>query len=397
MGSRTKSGTPPRRSSEPGPKPARGGGGTARSRRSKAKDPALVVQQSPTIAGPDPTPTLPIAKRKASAVIPDPRTTVESEPLPIATNPSDPEAPSLDDLDDLDETAFSANPGGESESHVAGDTPARLVVISHPDSAMLGRSYDIVDGSELTIGRSAQADISLSGLPAISRGHARISRQSADVIIQDLGSRNGTFLRGEKLNGPTTLKHGDQITIESVHIRFISGSDSEQAYHEALYDMVMHDDLTQTYNRRKYENEVERDFARAIRHKRELSLVLIDVDHFKAINDRYGHPCGDAVLQQIAGLITRQLRREELLARVGGDEFLVLCPEVGAAGVSILAERLRAAIDSHPFRRGDLTLHVTCTFGVAELTPDIHNPAELYAAADAHLYAAKSAGRNRVG
>lgn len=300
--------------------------------------------------------------------------------------------------EELDETQISTRRGvtDSPQFPAGGEKPPCIIVISHPDPAMLGRRYDLLPGDPLIIGRSSEVGISLAGLPVVSRRHARVFRANGDVMIEDLGSRNGTFLRGEKLQQAAKLSHGDQFNIEAVHFRFITGGNVEQAFHEAIYGLVMHDDLTRIYNRRKYEKEVERDFARATRHQRSLSLVVFDVDHFKEINDKYGHLCGDVVLQQVSSLATQYLRRDVLFARFGGDEFVILCPEVALTGARILAERLRAVIEAHPFRFDETTMRVTCSFGVAELTPEIHSPAELYAVADARLYAAKSGGRNQT-
>ena len=322
----------------------------------------------------------------------------DSSPPPDQTTDSpavDALVPDVDADEELDETLISSSRDAHAPEPTAGK-PACIVVISHPNPAMLGRQYPLGPGDEIIIGRSASAAISLPDIGVVSRRHARLFRSGEAVMIEDLGSRNGTFLQGERLRRPARLRHGDQFSIDAVHFRFLGGGHIEQAFHEAIYDLVTHDDLTGIYNRRKYEKEVERDFARAVRHSRQLALVLMDIDGFKIVNDHYGHLCGDAVLQQLAELVSKQLRREGIFARLGGDEFIVLCPEVGLEGARVLAERLRTTIAFHPFRFRDLTLRVTCSFGVAELTPSIQDPDALYAAADARLYVAKSEGRNRI-
>ncbi len=297
--------------------------------------------------------------------------------------------------EELDETQISSRRPTQERRKPRAEQPPCLIIISHPDPSMLGRQYYLSEGEELIIGRSTDAGISLAGLAVVSRRHARVWRSDDIVMLEDLGSRNGTFLQGEKILDPMTLKHGDQFSVETVHFRFIRDSNIEQAFHEAIYDLVTHDDLTGIYNRRKYEKEVERDFARAVRHNRDLSIVLFDIDEFKEINDGHGHLAGDDVLRQIAALVSTRLRREGIFARFGGDEFVVLCPEVDREGALVLAERLRTTIASHPFLFGDTTMSVTCSFGVAARTPDMLQPADLYAAADARLYLAKSGGRNR--
>ena len=116
--------------------------------------------------------------------------------------------------------------------------------------------------------------------------------------------------------------------------------------------------------------------------------ILFDVDDFKQINDEHGHLCGDFVLQQIARIGRREMRREELLGRLGGDEFGILSPEVEADGAVVLAERLRTAIAARRFSAEFITqpLEVTCSFGVAQLTPEMSNPEAFFSAADSALY-----------
>lgn len=278
----------------------------------------------------------------------------------------------------------------------ASDEPASLVVISHPESSMLGGYFSIQPGAAITIGRSPDVEVSFPSVMEISRCHARITRFRKSTTIEDLDSRNGTFINGERLKRVATLRNGDVIEIQSVKLKFFLGDNIEQAYHEALYQLAILDELTRIYNRRGYETEVERDFARARRHGRPLSLIIFDIDGFKEINDQKGHPAGDAVLKQIARLVEKHLRREEIFARTGGDEFVVLCPEVTASGSLILAERLRDLIAKHPFECEGHEMTISCSFGVADLTPEMKAPSDLYAEADRLLYRSKERGRNMV-
>ncbi len=273
---------------------------------------------------------------------------------------------------------------------------ASLVVISHPDRMMLGSSFSISPNATMTIGRSSDAEVGFPEVMEVSRRHARIRRGEEATIIEDLGSRNGTWINGARLDGPRRLISGDIIEVQVVKLKFIEGDDLEQGYHEALYHLTVMDDLTGIFNRRRYDAEVERDFARSRRHHTPLSLIVFDVDDFKTINDDHGHPAGDAVLQQIARLVESHVRREEVFARAGGDEFLILCPDVPLSGASVLAEKLRALIAQHPFRFADQTFAVTCSFGVASLTAEMNASEELYVHADRLLYRSKDEGRNRV-
>jgi len=278
----------------------------------------------------------------------------------------------------------------------AAEEPASLVVISHPDSTMLGSYYKIAPRDSITIGRSPDVEVSFQEVMEISRRHARISRLGDVTVLEDLGSRNGTFLNGDRIQGKANLSSGDLIAVHGVKMKFFQGGNIEQAYHEALFHLAVHDELTRIYNRRGYESEVERDFSRAKRHSRPLALIVFDIDGFKAINDRLGHLAGDAVLQQIARLVERHLRREEIFARSGGDEFLILCPEVYVAGATFLAERLRSLIASNEFDCDDGRLQVSCSFGVAGISESMQTHGDLFAAADRQLYRSKQKGGNTV-
>jgi diguanylate cyclase (GGDEF)-like protein len=123
---------------------------------------------------------------------------------------------------------------------------------------------------------------------------------------------------------------------------------------------------------------------------------LLDVDRFKDVNDRYGHLCGDNVLQRIAALLGRHGRRENCTARYGGDEFAIVLAETALSGAMIFAERVRGAVEHEEIRVGDERVAVTVSVGVAEWSPQMGNPDDLIALADTALYRAKNGGRNRV-
>ena len=164
-----------------------------------------------------------------------------------------------------------------------------------------------------------------------SRGcHARLGDGEEAVTLEDLGSTNGTYLNGRRVHGRERLRSGDRFQVGAAHFKFLHEMDVEHAYYEAIYDLVTRDGLTDVHNRRKYEEEVEREFARARRHERPLSLILLDLDDFKEINDRCGHLCGDFVLKRLALVTGEILRPEQTFARLGGDEFAVLSPETDA-------------------------------------------------------------------
>jgi diguanylate cyclase (GGDEF)-like protein len=273
---------------------------------------------------------------------------------------------------------------------------ADIILIAHPDNQMLGTRYRLAPGGSLEIGRSSSADISFPEVPSISRVHARLRHGGREVVLHDLQSTNGTSVNDRPVRGQAVLRSGDRFQVGAVHFKFVREQDIEHAYHEAIYQLVMRDGLTEIFNRRKYDEEAQREVARAVRHRRPLSLIMCDIDRFKQVNDSHGHLCGDSILKQIAQLTREFLRPEQIFARVGGEEFAILSPEVDLEGARALAEKVRARLAEHEFVFAGSKVPITCSFGVCELTPEMTTPEDLYAAADRALYLAKNSGRNRV-
>jgi diguanylate cyclase (GGDEF)-like protein len=169
-----------------------------------------------------------------------------------------------------------------------------------------------------------------------------------------------------------------------------------QAANAQLEKLAVTDALTGLLNRRALSDLFRREIERAQRHRRELAVIMFDVDHFKAINDRHGHAAGDAVLRQIAGVATQSTRSTDTIARYGGEEFVLVAPETDKSSALELAERMRAALQSAEIRIDHQSLKVTASFGVAMLHGEDSRPEDVLRRADEALYAAKGAGRNRV-
>jgi diguanylate cyclase (GGDEF)-like protein len=276
------------------------------------------------------------------------------------------------------------------------ETEADIILIAHPESQRLGSRFRLSPGTTLEIGRSAAVGVSLPEVMSISRKHARLRYLGPVVTLEDLGSTNGTYINGQPIHGRTVLRSGDRFQTAAVHFKFLHEQDVESAYHLAIYELVAKDGLTEIFNKRKFEEEMQREFARAVRHQRPLSLIIFDLDEFKAINDTYGHLCGDFILKQVASLAREMIRPEQVLARVGGDEFVILAPETAAEGAETLAAKLRDRISGYEHRYGDVRIQVGCSLGVAELTGEMNLPQDLYQAADEALLLSKRNGRNRV-
>lgn len=304
---------------------------------------------------------------------------------------------------DLDETSPSNDPkevtaGGTPISPRSSHEEANLILISHPENRHLGKRFRLTWGTDVNIGRSKTCELSFPEVLSLSRQHGRMRYEDEGVSYEDQGSTNGSFLNDRRVQGRVYLTSGDRLQFGALHFKFLHGGDVEHAYYEAIYHLMTQDGLTGIHNRRTFDEEFQREFARAKRHQRPLALVLFDIDDFKQINDRCGHLCGDFLLKGIVNLVRRLLRTEQVFSRVGGDEFAVLCPETSLHGSSVLAEKIRSRIAAHEFDPDllDRPVRATCSFGTAELTSDMGNPEEFYDAADRALYRSKNEGRNRV-
>ena len=279
---------------------------------------------------------------------------------------------------------------------------APVVQTVDPSSACLVVIYGSELGKRISLstedvecGRSMATGIPLDD-DAVSRRHARFAWTGNAFIVSDLGSTNGTYVNDLTVR-ERTLQDGDQVKIGHTIFKFICGGNIELSYHEEIYRLMTCDGLTQIHNKRSFDASIEREVSRCHRYKRPLSLVLFDIDHFKKVNDSFGHLAGDAVLRQLAALISANIRREDILARVGGEEFALIVPELGReAGVQV-AEKLRGIVERSPCRFEDRAVPITASFGVSELglTPTM-GATELYQLADERLYAAKHAGRNQA-
>ena len=257
----------------------------------------------------------------------------------------------------------------------------------------LGRRIPLTGGI-FEIGRSSKCDLTIDQ-DSVSRHHARIARsRDGHYSVADLGSTNGTYVNDVAVS-EQVLRDGDQLKIGRTIFKFMFGTNIEASYHEEIYRLMTVDGLTQLFNRRYFNETLEREINRCKRYERPLSLVIFDVDHFKLINDEFGHVAGDALLRQLATVVKSRVRREDILARVGGEEFAGILPEVGLAGALATAEKIREVVESTGMTFEDNVMPCTISLGVAELAGN-DDPKALYARADAALYRAKQSGRNRV-
>ncbi|HVJ92848.1 MAG TPA: GGDEF domain-containing protein [Labilithrix sp.] len=267
---------------------------------------------------------------------------------------------------------------------------ACLVVIYGPE---LGKRASL-GHSPFEIGRSSRSDLAIDQ-ESISRHHARITFDGQRHVIEDLGSTNGTFVNDRNLER-CVLHDGDQVKVGRSILKYMSGDNIEANYHEEIYRLMTMDALTQTHNRRYFNEALEREYQRSLRYRRALSLLLFDIDHFKKINDTYGHVAGDSVLRQLSLVVKPRLRQQDVLARIGGEEFAVLLPEVELPGAAVAAEKVRRLVEGARFVVDQKEFGCTVSVGIAAFDPKMESPLALYEAADKFLYDAKNSGRNRV-
>lgn len=267
---------------------------------------------------------------------------------------------------------------------------ACLVVI-HGEG--LGKRQDVRDET-VRIGRAPDCTL-LIAHPSISRRHCEVWREEGRYWVRDLGATNRTRVNDRPVER-VELKDGDHLTVGETLLKFISHESLEARYHEEVYQLATQDGLTELANRRHFAAQIDIEIVRSLRHARDMSLCLIDIDHFKPINDRFGHIAGDLVLKQMATVIRGNLRREDLAARIGGEEFAIVLPETAAENATVFANTLREAIAAEPFHLGGEVHHLTVSIGIAGLGPHASDRSSLMRNADKALYHAKESGRNRV-
>jgi diguanylate cyclase (GGDEF)-like protein len=267
---------------------------------------------------------------------------------------------------------------------------AYLVVISGPS---FGEMYRL-KGDRLVLGRGERADIRVLD-DGISREHAAIERDGGKVVLVDLGSTNGTFCNGGRVQRQD-LTDGDKISIGATTIvKFTYQDQADEQYQKRLFESALRDGLTSTFNRRYFLDRLNAEIRFAYRHEKSVALLFVDIDHFKSLNDKFGHPAGDDVLAGVARVMTSTVRAEDVLARYGGEEFAVICREIEAEGARGLGERLRAAVEGERFEYEGTVIPVTVSVGIV-VGRKIDDAHAFIAAADAAMYEAKRAGRNRV-
>src|SRR4051812_556053 len=237
---------------------------------------------------------------------------------------------------------------------------AYLVVLA---GSSVGEMYKI-ETEKTVIGRGQKAQIRLLD-DGISREHAQLLLQGERVVLQDLGSTNGTYCNGLKVD-KKELVDGDKILVGSTTIlKFTYHDNLDEIFQKQMYESALRDGLTKAFNKKYFTDRLESEFTFAIRHTSPLTLVLFDIDHFKKVNDTYGHQAGDHILAELSNLMTSSLRTEDVFARYGGEEFGIICRGSDPTQGMIVGERIRKAVEAGQFVFEEKRIPVTISIGLA--------------------------------
>ena len=262
-----------------------------------------------------------------------------------------------------------------------------------------------LEREEVILGRALEADVRVNDTQ-VSRQHARVTTQidpstgRSQHFLSDLNSRNGTFLNGDRIT-TSRLTNGDKIAIGETLLRFDLLDEIDREYQRQIHRLISHDDLTGLLSSRSFFSELRREASRATTENRPFCVLMMDGDHFKGVNDKYGHLTGSKTIEEIGLSIMADLRSGDAAARFGGDEFAAFLLDAEMPQALVAAERMRASIERREFSvvqpgRTSEKHHITVSIGVASFPEDSSDPIELVEMADSALYRAKRDGRNRV-
>ena len=261
---------------------------------------------------------------------------------------------------------------------------------------------DVVDGLQkvssdcFVLGRDARCDLVLHD-GNVSRQHAKIQRVDGGYRLTDLDSTNGTFVNDHRIQS-IMLTGGETLRLGSFIFKFLSADCLEAQYHETVYNAMTRDGLTGAFNKNYLLDSLGQELAKSRRSGRSVSLIMMDIDHFKSVNDTHGHLVGDEVLKEFSARLQKCCRAGDLFCRYGGEEFALVMSDTDLIEATEVAERCREVISATPFRTAAGLLPITTSLGVIESTLLDHliEPSDMIKTADEYLYQAKRSGRNRV-
>ena len=274
---------------------------------------------------------------------------------------------------------------------------AALIII---EGTEIGKQF-FLRRSLYTIGRSGDVEISIKNDSMISRSHAQIEvifdRQfkTTQYLLADLNSTNHTYVNDSQVT-QHSLKNGDKIHLGGTTLKFVFLDDIDARFHKEIQHRISYDALTSLLTKESFYLALESEIARCRTNRLPLSLLMMDIDFFKKVNDTCGHQAGSFVLSEIGRLIPANLRDLDFSSRYGGEEFTVLLVEAPSSQALIVSERLRNAIGNHVFVYEENSINITISIGIAQYPQDGHTIHELVARADKALYQCKHTGRNKV-
>jgi diguanylate cyclase (GGDEF)-like protein len=299
-------------------------------------------------------------------------------------------------LNDVEERTVDLDPTGLVDlSEVSQQRDASFVVMGGVD---IGRSLPLSTKEPVVIGRDPECSYAIHD-DGISRRHAEITYNAPGrYIIRDLNSTNGMFFDGKRVT-THLLEEGDKILLgRRTIIKFVLQDAFDLQYHKQIYESTVRDPLTGVFNRKHFDQHIAAELSFARRHGLPLTVMMIDLDHFKQINDLHGHQTGDQVLIITAETLSDSLRDEDLLIRYGGEEFVIITRGIPPEGASALGERVRQTIEQMAMEKpeGD-TITITASIGAVTVSdPTGIDGPRLLRESDENLYKAKEAGRNCV-
>jgi len=274
---------------------------------------------------------------------------------------------------------------------------AVLIVLNGPE---IGTQYPL-RGACCKIGRTSSAEIAIQSDSLISRYHAQIEQcfdeetRELSHVLSDLESTNHTFVNGEAVDR-VVLRDGDQIQTGETTIRFAILDEMEARFHKEIHERLRFDTLTGLLTKASFDLAAGAELDRCVKRKRPLSVLMMDIDFFRKVNDSHGHQGGSWILSELGQFLDDNLRGFDLVGRFGGEEFVAALPEASTEQASDVAERIRSRLEEHVFVWNEEDVKITISIGVAHYPAHASDLKALISAADAALYECKHTGRNKT-
>jgi len=268
-----------------------------------------------------------------------------------------------------------------------------VIVLGKP----LGKRF-VLNLKTMVIGRGSECEIPMLD-SSLSRAHAQVlKKENGRFYVSDLNSTNGTYLNDQKLmpGKAIEVKNGDLLKMGNMIFKFIGRGKIDNVFHKDILYLASRDDLTGTLNRVSLRSCLAEGFQKARISRKPLSVIVLDLDHFKSVNDTHGHAAGDVVLKETVKVVQSVIRGDDFIGRFGGDEFMVVLWDSSFANACIVAERIRSKIEKHGFTYEGKRIPVTISLGVSSLDDSIQSIDDFFKRADGAQYNAKKNGGNQV-